>query len=191
MSAYRNRPKFPLDHEPTAVTYAREQAGLTKTQLANACGVSLSLISEIEGETRNATPAMLNKLAVILNCPRVVLERKQRGRAGHVEVDAIATDSTDLDERHVRVAQYLTALQLRLRAAGVQAVYELPEEWPPQVSVTMPSVSTHEDIIYVASRFTKERNLEWWFQWDWGEWVCRVDHLDKAVMRITERLRRP
>jgi hypothetical protein len=27
----RNTPKSPLDHEPTAVTYAREQAGLTKT----------------------------------------------------------------------------------------------------------------------------------------------------------------
>jgi transcriptional regulator with XRE-family HTH domain len=58
------------------VTYARRQAGLTKTQLARACGVSLSLISEIEGGTRNATPAMLTKLASALNCPRVVLERK-------------------------------------------------------------------------------------------------------------------
>jgi transcriptional regulator with XRE-family HTH domain len=52
-------------------------AGLTKTQLARACGVSLSLISEIEGGTRNATPNMLNKLAEALHCPRVVLERKQ------------------------------------------------------------------------------------------------------------------
>ena len=73
----RNRPKQPLDHEPAAVTYAREQAGLTKTQLAQACGVSLSLISEIESGTRNATPAMIIKLAEALNCPRVVLERKR------------------------------------------------------------------------------------------------------------------
>ena len=72
-----NPPKSPLDHEPAAVTYAREQAGLTKTQLAEACGVSLSLISEIEGGSRNATPAMLIKLAEALNCPRVVLERKR------------------------------------------------------------------------------------------------------------------
>jgi transcriptional regulator with XRE-family HTH domain len=78
VSAYRNPPKFPLDHEPEAVTYVRVQAGLTKTQLAEACGVSLSLISEIEGGSRNATPAMLNKLATALNCPRVVLERKRK-----------------------------------------------------------------------------------------------------------------
>jgi len=73
----RNPPKSPLDHEPAAVTYAREQAGLTKTALAERCEVSVSLISEIESGTRNATPAMLNKLAEALNCPRVVLERKR------------------------------------------------------------------------------------------------------------------
>jgi DNA-binding XRE family transcriptional regulator len=75
--APRNPPKDPIDHEPEAVTYAREQAGLTKTQLANAAGVSVSLISEIEGGTRNATPAMIIKLARALNCPRVVLQRKR------------------------------------------------------------------------------------------------------------------
>ena len=73
----RNPPKWPLDHEPAAVTYAREQAGLTKTALAELCEVSVSLISEVESGTRNATPAMLNKLAAVLNCPRVVLERKR------------------------------------------------------------------------------------------------------------------
>jgi ribosome-binding protein aMBF1 (putative translation factor) len=73
----RNHPKNPLDHEPTAVTYARQQAGLTKTALAGLCEVSVSLISEIESGTRNATPTMLNKLARALNCPRVVLERKR------------------------------------------------------------------------------------------------------------------
>jgi transcriptional regulator with XRE-family HTH domain len=66
----------PLGHEPEAVGFAREKAGLTKTEVAVACGVSLSLISEIEAGTRNATPAMLDRLAEVLNCPRVVLERK-------------------------------------------------------------------------------------------------------------------
>ena len=80
MSAQRNRPKNPLDHEPEAVTYARMQAGLTKTQLANACEVSVSLISEIESGTRNATPAMIIKLSRALNCPRVILERKRVAR---------------------------------------------------------------------------------------------------------------
>jgi transcriptional regulator with XRE-family HTH domain len=59
------------------VTYAREKAGLTRTQLAELCGVSLSLISEIEKGTRNATPAMIRKLAEALNCPVVILERKR------------------------------------------------------------------------------------------------------------------
>lgn len=79
----RTAPKHPLDHEPKSVTYARERAGLTKTRLAQMCNVSLSLISEVETGTRNATPAMLNKLAVALNCPRVVLERRREdvGRA--------------------------------------------------------------------------------------------------------------
>jgi transcriptional regulator with XRE-family HTH domain len=79
MAGQRTSPKDPLDHEPAAVTYVRERAGLTKTQVAGACGVSLSLISEIEAGTRNATPAMLIKLARVLNCPRVVLERKRDG----------------------------------------------------------------------------------------------------------------
>jgi transcriptional regulator with XRE-family HTH domain len=77
MSTRRTAPKNPLDHQPEAVAYARTQAGMTKTQLAEACGVSLSLISEIESGTRNATPAMIIKLAQALNCPRVVLERKR------------------------------------------------------------------------------------------------------------------
>lgn len=77
MRPTRNPPKQPLDHEPAAVTYAREQAGLTKQQLADRCGVSRSLISEIELGTRNASPSMLNKLAEALNCPRVILERKR------------------------------------------------------------------------------------------------------------------
>lgn len=76
-STTRKRPKDPLDHEPAAVTYARDQAGLTRTQLAEACGVTVSLISEIEKGTRNATPAMIIKMAAALNCPRVVLERKR------------------------------------------------------------------------------------------------------------------
>lgn len=59
------------------MTYARRQAGLTKTQLANACGISLSLVSEIEAGTRNATPETIIKLAKALNCPRVILKRRR------------------------------------------------------------------------------------------------------------------
>ncbi|MEV7871450.1 helix-turn-helix transcriptional regulator [Streptomyces sp. NPDC088124] len=73
----RRPPKQPLDHEPEAVTYARKKAGLTKTELADALGVSVSLVSEIEGGTRNCTPAIQRRMAAVLNCPIVVLERKR------------------------------------------------------------------------------------------------------------------
>lgn len=88
-NAVRNPPKDPLDHEPEAVTYARRQAGLSKTQLAEAIGVSLSLISEIEAGTRNATPATIRKLAAALNCPRVVLERKREPEAAPSSAGAV------------------------------------------------------------------------------------------------------
>lgn len=80
-SPLRRGPKQPLDHEPEAVTYAREKAGLTRAALADAVGVSAGLISEIERGTRNATPEMLIKLATALNCPVVVLERKREVRS--------------------------------------------------------------------------------------------------------------
>lgn len=73
----RTKPKDPLDHEPQAVAWARERSGLTKTQLAERAGVSLSLISEVEKGTRNAQPPLLLKIAEALNCPVVFLERKR------------------------------------------------------------------------------------------------------------------
>ncbi|MGP3914383.1 helix-turn-helix domain-containing protein [Nonomuraea sp. 10N515B] len=76
-SPHRKRPKDPLDHEPEAVTYVREKAGLTKTALAQMCGVTVSLISEIERGTRNATPEMIAKIARATNCPVVIIERKR------------------------------------------------------------------------------------------------------------------
>ena len=72
--------KKPLNHEPEAVRFARERAGLTRTQLAEMVGVSVPLISQIEStgpNARNATPATLMKIASALNCPVVFLERKR------------------------------------------------------------------------------------------------------------------
>lgn len=73
----RKQAKQPLDHEPEAVAYARKKSGLSKTEAASALGVSLSLISEIEAGTRNATPTMQQRMAKAFNCPLVVLERKR------------------------------------------------------------------------------------------------------------------
>jgi transcriptional regulator with XRE-family HTH domain len=73
----RSKPKYPLHQEPEAVTWARERSGLTKTQLHDLTGFSLSFISEIEAGTRNAGPHILVKIADALNCPVVFLERKR------------------------------------------------------------------------------------------------------------------
>lgn len=66
-----------LDHEPEAVTYVRENAGLTKRQLAELIGVSAQLMGYIETGERNATPDNLQKIADAVGCPLVVLERKR------------------------------------------------------------------------------------------------------------------
>jgi len=52
-------------------------AGLNQTQLAERAGLARTLIVEIEGGTRSATPANLRKLAEALNCPLVALEAKR------------------------------------------------------------------------------------------------------------------
>lgn len=72
----RARPRR-LHHEPEAVTWAREKAGLTKRALAAHIGISEQLMSEIESGWRSATPPNLAKIADALNCPLVALERKR------------------------------------------------------------------------------------------------------------------
>lgn len=93
MAEPRTKPKEPLDHEPDAVAYALDQSGLTKAQLAERCGCSPSLITEIINGTRNATPPMILKLARALNCPRVILERKREPQT---------TPPADVDMQPVR-----------------------------------------------------------------------------------------
>lgn len=72
----RSAPRM-LRQEPQAVTWARERAGLTKRSLAQQVGVSEQLIGDIESGRRSATPAILPKIAEVLNCPVVALERKR------------------------------------------------------------------------------------------------------------------
>jgi transcriptional regulator with XRE-family HTH domain len=62
--------------EQSAVTWAREKAGLTKRSLAQIVGLSEQLVGEFESGWRSATPTNLAKIATALNCPIVVLERK-------------------------------------------------------------------------------------------------------------------
>lgn len=70
-----------LDHEPEAVVYARDKAGLRQAEAARLLGCSAAYLSQIENGIRNAGPAMLNKMTALYNCPRVVLERKRYDRA--------------------------------------------------------------------------------------------------------------
>jgi transcriptional regulator with XRE-family HTH domain len=73
----RTKRNTPLDHEPEAVAYALKQSGLTQKEFARQIKKSESLVSEILKGTRNATPALIGDMARVLNCPRVVLERKR------------------------------------------------------------------------------------------------------------------
>ncbi|CAG6393135.1 helix-turn-helix transcriptional regulator [Streptomyces cocklensis] len=57
------------------MTWAREKAGLTKRALAQQVGISEQLMGEIESGWGNATPAYLAKIAEVLRCPVVILER--------------------------------------------------------------------------------------------------------------------
>ncbi|WUH93510.1 helix-turn-helix domain-containing protein [Streptomyces sp. NBC_00433] len=69
-----------LHQEPEAVTWAREKAGLTKRALARRVGISEQLMGDIESGWRSATPAILMKIAKVVNCPVLFLERKRATR---------------------------------------------------------------------------------------------------------------
>jgi len=76
MPVYKRRKPRKLHHEPVAVTWARKKAGLTQRALARSVGISEQLVSAIESGWRSATPANLAKIAEVLNCPVVLLERQ-------------------------------------------------------------------------------------------------------------------
>lgn len=75
----RRKPRSPLHHKPRAVTRERERLGLTRTELARRVGVSLSLVSEIEKGTRNATPAVILRMAAVFECDPDILRRRPLG----------------------------------------------------------------------------------------------------------------
>lgn len=78
MAAPRKRTRTArLNQEPKAVTFARERAGLSQSQLAEMIGVSRQMMSDIELGWRSATPERLLGIAKALNCPVVFLERKR------------------------------------------------------------------------------------------------------------------
>ncbi len=95
----RQRPRN-LHHEPQAVAWAREKAGLTKRALARTVGISEQLLGEIESGWRSATPSNLDRIAHALNCPVVLLERKRWDRAPvNGDGDATVEGTPEMDPR--------------------------------------------------------------------------------------------
>ncbi|GAA2327369.1 helix-turn-helix transcriptional regulator [Dactylosporangium salmoneum] len=64
----RDKARSPLDHDPQRLRQRRVAAGLTQAKLAAAAEISASHLSEIEGGTRNPSPAVLVRLAEALHC---------------------------------------------------------------------------------------------------------------------------
>jgi len=56
-----------------ALVVIRERSGLSKTALAERAGVDRTLVHRIENGERNATPAVIRKLADALDCPLLAL----------------------------------------------------------------------------------------------------------------------
>lgn len=52
-----------------ALIVIRERSGHSKTSLAELAGVDRTLIHRLENGERNATPAVMRKLADALDCP--------------------------------------------------------------------------------------------------------------------------
>lgn len=71
----------PLNHEPESLRWALKKSGLTQRQLAEGIGMAESTVSEMLKGTRNARPAVLEKMAGVLNCPVVALESKSAAAA--------------------------------------------------------------------------------------------------------------
>lgn len=78
MTSVTDARKRQLTQHPESLKRAREWAGLSQTELAKAIPVSRPLISYLESGTRSATPAVLKRIAEVLNCPVVMLESKNR-----------------------------------------------------------------------------------------------------------------
>lgn len=66
----------PLNHSTEGLAYALKKSGLTQRELAAKVDISTSYLSEILNGKRSAKQSLLEEMAVVLNCPVVVLEAK-------------------------------------------------------------------------------------------------------------------
>lgn len=105
--------KRQFDHNPRAVTKAREAAKISKATLARLLGCSPSLITEIEGCTRNAGEERIQQIAKVLGCPPERLRRRpdEPGRQ--------AAETADVEVRELRSDERAVAADLpELRQVG-------------------------------------------------------------------------
>lgn len=65
-----------VDHNADALRRARKRAGWKQFHLAKAVGISASLLCEAERGTRGLSYEVLGRIATVLGCPIVALERK-------------------------------------------------------------------------------------------------------------------
>jgi transcriptional regulator with XRE-family HTH domain len=64
-----------------ALTEIRRRSGLSKSALADRAGVDRTLIHRLENGERNASPAVMRKLADALQCPLMALMGPSDGAA--------------------------------------------------------------------------------------------------------------
>lgn len=77
MTTHSRRGPARLNHDPAALRYALDHSGLSQREFADAIDKSPSLVSEMLSGSRNARPALIQRMASVLNCPVVVLEAKR------------------------------------------------------------------------------------------------------------------
>ncbi len=70
-----------LRQDPDAIKWAMDAKLWTQSKLAKHLGISESLLSEILSGKRSASAQVLHDLAVALNCPVTMLERKRQPAA--------------------------------------------------------------------------------------------------------------
>lgn len=71
------RPPSPVEVHALALTVLREKNGDSKTSLAERAGMSLGYLADLEKGRRKGNPDVIARLAVALNVPKSLIERRR------------------------------------------------------------------------------------------------------------------
>lgn len=72
------RPPAPVEIDAVALAVLREKDGHSKSSLAEAAGMSLGYLSDLESGRRKGNPEVITKLARALNVPRSMIEKRRQ-----------------------------------------------------------------------------------------------------------------